>query len=208
MMNKQRTSPLHKLKYLLLPPAVLVLALLATTSKAEVEQLSQSITEQPQSDNSASAAITISGSAQDSIVYFVNGKRTPEASIKSMDPKQIASVEVLKGEKAQELVSDKDVKGVVKITTKKETSPGTSQKDSKVEGAVVSVSGGGMSKSLTELPQDAIYIIDDKEASLQEVKQLSPDKIKAVSVIKNSDKMVQKYGPKANKGVIMIYTKE
>lgn len=199
MMNKQRSNPMQKLKYLLLPPAVLVLALLATTSKADTEMFSQSLGEEPElSLKSHATGTTISASAQDTVAYLVNGKRVSAASIKGLDPNTIEKVEVTKGEKAQSLVSDPEIKGVVNITTKANASPNLSGK---------AVSGGNMGDSLKDLPQNAVFILDDKEVSPQEIKNLSPESIKSVNVVKNSEQMVKKYGPKAKNGVIMIYTK-
>ncbi|SFF92958.1 M56 family metallopeptidase [Pontibacter chinhatensis] len=197
MMNKQESSSLQKLKYLLLFPGLLAMALVVTTSKAEVPLPaavnSTNVLEQP-----ASKALP------DSIVYFVDGKRTPAESIKNIDPNQIDKVDVLKGEKALEKVNEKGVKGVINITLKKGDGTRSTGKGARVD---ASVSAGEMVKAAENLPQDAVYLLNDKETSLQEVKKLSPESIKAVSVVKDSDKMVQKYGAKAKNGVVMIYTK-
>ncbi len=160
---------------------------------------------QQQNIPSIKASNIITGSAQDSLVYFVDGKRMPAASIKNIDPKKIEKIDVVKGEKAKELADGEQVKGVINITTTSNTRSNKHQKGTNVEAKVLA--GGNLSKTLDTLPQNAVYILDDKEVSLERIKQLRPDDIKAVSVMKNSEKMVQKYGPKASNGVIIVYTK-
>ncbi|WP_242926741.1 M56 family metallopeptidase [Pontibacter vulgaris] len=163
-------------------------------------------TNQQQNIPAAKTSFTITRSGQDSVIYFVDGKRMPAASIKSIDPKRIVKVDVVKGEKAREMADGEAVKGVVNITTTKDIRSDKNQKSASAEAKALPE--GSLSKSLDTLPTNAVYILDDKEVSMEKIKQLAPDDIKAVSILKNSEKMVQKYGPKASNGVIMVYTKK
>ncbi len=54
--------------------------------------------------------------------------------------------------------------------------------------------------------EDPIFYIDGKEATKEEVKNLSPDHIKNIDVAKGEN-AISKYGPKAKDGVVNITTK-
>ncbi|MFD2246141.1 M56 family metallopeptidase [Pontibacter ruber] len=58
-------------------------------------------------------------SLPDSAVYYIDGKEVTAEAAKKLDPKEIHSVNVLKGEGAKKAFGDKAEKGVISITTKK-----------------------------------------------------------------------------------------
>ncbi|MEY4660484.1 MAG: hypothetical protein RLZZ42_436, partial [Bacteroidota bacterium] len=59
----------------------------------------------------------------------------------------------------------------------------------------------------TELPKDVLYIIDGKEMPSGSMKDVDPNSIKMVSVLKGEN-AVKKYGDKGKNGVIEITTKK
>lgn len=187
MMNKKNSKPQLKLHYALFIPVLLSLGLLASTTEASELELSQLQDVKP-----TERTLT------DTIVYFVDGKRTPSQDIKSINPNSIEKIEVLKGEQAKQLASDSDLKGVVKITMKKD--------NAEVKGKVESTKETAADK-VSALPKGGVFVIDGKQASYEQVQSLQPDQIKAVSITKNSEKMVEKYGAKAKNGVVFIFTK-
>lgn len=59
----------------------------------------------------------------------------------------------------------------------------------------------------SELPKDVLYIIDGKEMESGSIKDVDPNSIKMVSVLKGEN-AVKKYGDKGKNGVIEITTKK
>lgn len=59
----------------------------------------------------------------------------------------------------------------------------------------------------SELPKDVLYIIDGKEMPSGSMKDLDPNTIKMVNVLKG-EAATKKYGEKAKNGVVEITTKK
>jgi hypothetical protein len=51
-------------------------------------------------------------------LFIIDGKESKEKDMKQLDPSEIATINVYKGEKAKEKYGDKGKDGVVEITTK------------------------------------------------------------------------------------------
>ncbi|WP_299757530.1 M56 family metallopeptidase [uncultured Pontibacter sp.] len=220
MMNKQEINPLHKLKYLLLTPAVLALALFATTSRAEVELaaegLSQSITSTPQDTTVNKASVSITSIPQEGIVYLVDGNRMAADKINSINPEKIVKIDVLKGERAQTLLADNTLKGVVAIMT--EAGQNSSEaKEMRRKIKSINASAGvtdtavlgyvSGKEDFLAAPSEAIYILNGKEISYKEMQAINPKDIATVDVLKDENAL-QKYGEKGKNGVVIIYTKK
>ena len=62
-------------------------------------------------------------------------------------------------------------------------------------------------KNATELPKDVLYIMDGKEISEKDMKDLSPNMIQSINVLKG-EAAIKKYGDKAKNGVVEITTKK
>ncbi|SNR84215.1 M56 family metallopeptidase [Lutibacter flavus] len=112
--------------------------------------------------------------------YYLNGKEISQEEMEAINPDSIESVNVFKGEKAVEKYGKKAENGVVKITLKDHVN----SKNSK-----------------------PLFIVDDKEMNSKEAKEINPDNIKTMNVIKGN-KAIEKYGKKAENGVIEITTKK
>ncbi|TPE44764.1 M56 family metallopeptidase [Pontibacter mangrovi] len=110
MMNKNKTSLRHVARYVVLIPLVAAPTFLATAyTKAPEAPTNNSYQE------SAGSTATVS----DSVVYYVDGVKTADDAIKNLDPNEVHSINVLKGEGAKKLLGAEKAKGVVAITTKK-----------------------------------------------------------------------------------------
>ena len=59
----------------------------------------------------------------------------------------------------------------------------------------------------TELPQDVLYILDGKQITQKEMKDLSPNLIQSINVLKGEAAVAQ-YGEKGKNGVVEIKTKK
>lgn len=62
-------------------------------------------------------------------------------------------------------------------------------------------------KNATELPKDVLYVMDGKEISEKDMKDLSPNMIQSINVLKG-EAAIKKYGDKAKNGVVEITTKK
>ena len=62
-------------------------------------------------------------------------------------------------------------------------------------------------KNATELPKDVLYIMDGKEISEKDMKDLSPNMIQSINVLKGESAKAL-YGEKGKNGVIEIKTKK
>lgn len=220
MMNKQNVNPLQKLKLLLLPPAIAALALITTTSKAEValtaQELSQGIATAAQDTTTKKGSTSISGIPQEGVVYLVDGKRMDASKIKSIDPNAILKIDVLKGEQAQTLAAEKNLKGVIAITTKAgQSSAEAKEMQRKIESINISAGEPGTGvlgqvsgpDGFVQSPSDALYILNGKEISYKEMQAINPKDVASVEVLKD-EKAVQQYGEKGKNGVVKITSKK
>ncbi|HEV2833507.1 MAG TPA: N-acetylmuramoyl-L-alanine amidase, partial [Hanamia sp.] len=121
-------------------------------------------------------------------VYVVDGKVVPIAFVKSIDPATIKSINVLKSEKASPQYGAQSKNGIVEINLKRD------------ENIPVSLHLENNNSQLQPL-----YFIDGKEASSAEFKNISPNNIQSVNVIKG-ESAEKKYGTKGKNGVIEITT--
>ncbi len=131
------------------------------------------------------------------IVWLVNEKVVEGDEASNLNPNDIFSIDVQKSKATTAAYGD-DVEGVIKIITK--DSPLAVNRP-KMDGQIT------VSTSAKDIPNNAIYFIDDKEATKAEVDNLKSEKIKTVKVIKG-DKAVKDYGDKAKNGVIVITTRK
>ncbi len=111
-------------------------------------------------------------------LVIADGQKISLAQLHQADPSSIASINVLKGNSATTKYGRDGVNGVLEVTFK----PGTG------------------------IPADALYFVNGKEATRQQVNALSKEEIKDVKVFKG-EAAVEKYGEKARNGVIEITTK-
>ncbi|MEM6804004.1 MAG: hypothetical protein AAF696_21545 [Bacteroidota bacterium] len=121
---------------------------------------------------------------------YINGKKYDPEIIDLIDPDNIESINILKGDKAIEEYNAPN--GVVVITSKKEKT-------------VVLDSGKTTIKIQSSDDVDPKIIINGEEADRATLKKLSPKKIKTIEVVKG-DKAIEQY--KAPNGVIIIKTKK
>ena len=136
--------------------------------------------------------IHVIGSNGEKPLTIIDGKETEEEILRTMDPGMIDKVEVLKGEMAIKEYGEKGKDGVIKITTKKNGDK----------------SFFPAPPPLTDMKEidwsQTKVIVDGKEVSEKEFKDLDPNNIGEMEVFKG-DKAREKYG-KPN--AIVITTKQ
>ncbi|SHI39753.1 TonB-dependent outer membrane receptor, SusC/RagA subfamily, signature region [Hymenobacter daecheongensis DSM 21074] len=187
MMNKPQSSHLHLAKYaLVLPLAAVVMAF--TTARPAAP---------------AAAAPPKAVAATGEKLYFVDGQPVSKAVVDKLDPNTLESMNVLSGPAATEAFGSSAAAGVVIITTKK-------NKDS------AAVKAFNAKHHITYAPADPkamarqlagkLIILDGQEITAEQLQNLPPDQIQAMSVYKDED-AVRKFGEKGRKGVIEVKTK-
>ncbi|WP_394707666.1 M56 family metallopeptidase [uncultured Bacteroides sp.] len=170
-------------------------------------QPEQSITQQDVKKESSDVAAFFSGkkkSAKKNLksmqvgskpLVIVNDKEISYEALKAIDPENIASINVLKGNSATTVYGDKGKNGVIQIQLKKSTSEKkkyTNKEKSFFLGIGPSVVEDG----------PATYYVDGKEMTAKEYNklELSPDQIKSVNVNKkDSDNAVIEITTKSGK---------
>lgn len=223
MMNSMKSAKLNVTRFLFLLPVVAVLLLsfrneMKEHNKKDNEKNNQivggvylnnnlpdemSIMLTEYADNDTMPTIK----KNDTIIFFKNNvdtviKQKPlyindgveldeknSTSNRTVNPNDIEEINVLKGASAVSVYGEKGKNGVIQITTKRNTVPGEKL-------------------TLQNLGLDApLYILNGKPVSEQDVKQLEPNGIASVNVLKGVEASTI-YGPKAKNGVVMIVTKE
>ena len=121
-------------------------------------------------------------------LIIIDGKKSKKL-INDLNPDDIKSVTVLKGEQAIKKFGNKAKNGVVLISTKEKT-------DAKIVIRGIHANDG----------TKPLIIIDDKE-SKKTLKDLKPDGIKSVTVLKG-EQAIKSHGDKGKNGVVVISTKE
>lgn len=119
----------------------------------------------------------------DEPLIIVDGKEMSKKEYDKISQNDIESISVLKGKAAKKKYGKKGKNGVVEVKLKK--------KD---------VIVGGEAGS-------PLIIIDGRESSNEEMKNLDQDKIKSVSILKD-ERAIKKYGKKAKDGAVEIIMKK
>jgi TonB family protein len=117
----------------------------------------------------------------------------------SLDPENIESINILKGEKALSTYGDKGKDGVVEITTKNGFKAGEGAVKIKADNIIINKKSG----------EEPLYIIDgiNQGRSDETIKSLDPDNIESINVLKG-ESALKKYGEEGQHGVVEIITKK
>lgn len=138
---------------------------------------------------------------QDSqLLYVLNGKEIQAALLQTLKPEDIASVNILKNDKAAKLYGERARAGVVEITTK--TPPESPLQDQawyKIANATFYTERG------TANPK--VYILNGKAVKQSGIQKLKESEIESVEVWTEED-AVKKFGKKGKGGVVEIRTKK
>jgi TonB-dependent SusC/RagA subfamily outer membrane receptor len=166
-------------------------------------------------------------------LYVLNGNIVDEGEFTSLNPNEIETINVMKGNTAESLYGKRGENGVIQITTKLIRGEGyivgnKDQESGKIEFTRDGVAKKEEAKTLLTEPRivlrgkakgiivnktgvnadsDVLWIVDGKVVSEEEQKQLDPDTIKSITVLSNASG-TSKYGSAAKNGVIEITLKE
>lgn len=116
-------------------------------------------------------------------LYVTNGKIISKNDAKKIDPNEIQSMNILKGEDAIKKYGNNGKNGVIEINKKIQNENGKST-----------------------VKPEPLYVIDGKESSKDVLGKISPSSIESVSVLKD-ETAIKKYGQKGKNGVVEINLK-
>lgn len=160
-------------------------------------------------------------------LYVLDGVQMPENwAADSIAPKDIQSIEVLKGDQAVRYFGARAVNGVIVILTKNSNLPAAAPSESPVSAVgiaarnsppmSVKIASGadGKAKAMSvtidtsrHFGPQPLYYLDGVEISPERMKALDPNEIESINVFKG-DSAALKYGEKGRNGVILIQTKK
>ena len=158
-------------------------------------------------------------------LYLMDGKEMSYAQLLSVNPEKIQSVNVLKGENATTLFGNMARNGVVSITSKPAPTvaighkyePDSDTAEPRIATPLKVVFGipvepNMLYSTVTESSRpdhldDALIVIDGKISSRKKLESLDKNNIASISVIKNTEEAISKYGKKAKHGVVEVITK-
>ncbi|MES2266537.1 MAG: TonB-dependent receptor plug domain-containing protein [Bacteroidota bacterium] len=146
-------------------------------------------------DTTKNDVLKVTGYTADALppLVIVNGVKY-KGDIKSIDPKSIEQMEVLKSASAQSLYGAEALNGVILITTRKN------------KGDIKLLSKPTEAAKADTTSINPLYIIDGKTSTAAGFKSLNPDDIDNISVLKNKES-VKQYGSAGKNGVIIVVTK-
>ena len=156
---------------------------------------------------------------QDNPLVVLNGKvMDTDFKVKSIDPNDIATVNVLKGDFAEEIYGSQASKdGVIEIVTKEFAKDSEKQADQTSESErIIIIRKGekgetidirGVSSEMGPKPQP-VYVLNGKVMKAGfDLNSVDNTNIESINVLKDG-KAIAKYGQKAQDGVIEINTKD
>ncbi len=123
-------------------------------------------------------------------LIILDGKKISHSKMDQISPDKIASISVLKDESTVKMYGKKAANGVIKITSK--------SKAEKSHPAVKMNIGSGENSPL--------FIVDGKKKSAKKIKNIAPNDIESINVIKDAS-AIEKYGEEGTNGVIEITSK-
>ncbi len=145
-------------------------------------------------------------------LVFIDGKESTVSVLNKIDSETVKVVDVIKGEAAIQQYGDKGQHGVIKVTTKGNENESLDGADAKRrslkivtghnlnEGSKIKFKSGGYKKT-------PLIFVDGKEMPGKTLDTIDPTSIESINVLKDHA-AIEKYGAKAEHGVILITLKK
>ncbi len=134
---------------------------------------------------------TVRGAAQP--LFIINGKEADRDVVSALDPQRIESINVLKNKSAASIYGDRGKNGVVLITLKKDIKNMNADQSATKEDQIIN-----QRDKASTIGKEVTYYVDGTKKSAGQIKEISPDAIESVNVVKDGDQ----------KGSVYISTKE
>lgn len=145
---------------------------------------------------------TLKKNKQTTPLIIINGEISTKKILDALNSEAIKNIHVFKDETATNKYGSKGINGVIEIITK--PIPSTIEVTHTVEAPSIPSKNTSLNNNRLK---DPLYIIDGKEVSKQQFKNINNDNIKAVNVLKGKS-ATDKYGTKGENGVLEITLKK
>ncbi len=174
-------------------------------------------------DAKSLSTVEIKKSATDETIYIINGKEYTKEEMKGKIAELDGAIEMNEDEKSgkktmvfkgKSNISDEPKNTIYfdEITTKRETSTKEISKEENTGWGVSYKTENKRHQNLIEEIKEntdvnlkkALIIFDKKEIDLNELKKINPNKISSLFVFPSSKNIIEKYGNKANYGLILL----
>lgn len=166
---------------------VFVFTMISLVTFAQTDSTKTTILRLNGTDKGNEPLVIIDGNKQ-----YVRGSSV----LKGIDPANIESINIFKGDKAIQNYGSDGSDGVISIKTKSGKLMPLSAKDN------ISLYFKGLNKSL----KTPLYILDGNIVEEKAVKLIKPDSISTVNVL-SGEKAISLYGIRGNNGVVIINSK-
>ncbi|MDR1595158.1 MAG: hypothetical protein LBS43_11865 [Prevotellaceae bacterium] len=195
MMNKEKTQPVYKIKWLLAPIGAIVILLAFNAQRAIATNVDFAVTNEIVEITSDTLMINCR-CCDDSTrpLIFIDGKEYSSNEVTNLDAYDIHSFSIIKDAAATAVYGDKGKNGVIIVKTKE------NHKISETKKLLYSMDW----LKQTNVKHEPLVIIDEKESNEEELQKL--EDIESISVIKDAAATVV-YGDKGKNGVIIVKTK-
>lgn len=153
-------------------------------------------------------ALKIRGASDpiDNPLFVLDGEVIDKKELDAVDQDRIESVTIVRDKEVMVKYGERAKNGVVFITTKTGSSTGKLQ--GKVTGLFVRQDSVGKAKTaVAKYPANILYVVDGKRISSEDMKNMDPNNIESIHVIKDGPART-KYGEEGENGVIEVITKK
>jgi len=153
-------------------------------------------------------ALKIRGASDpiDNPLFVLDGEVIDKKELDAVDQDRIESVTIVRDKEVMVKYGERAKNGVVFITTKTGSSTGKLQ--GKVTGLFVRQDSVGKAKAaVIKYPADVLYVVDGTRIGSQDIKDIDPNNIESIHVLKDAAAKV-KYGEEGKNGVMEVTTKK
>ena len=153
-------------------------------------------------------ALKIRGASDpiDNPLFVLDGEVIDKKELDAVDQDRIESVTIVRDKEVMVKYGERAKNGVVFITTKTGSSTGKLQ--GKVTGLFVRQDSVGKAKAaVIKYPADVLYVVDGTRIGSQGIKDIDPNNIESIHVLKDAAAKV-KYGEEGKNGVMEVTTKK
>jgi bla regulator protein blaR1 len=152
-----------------------------------------------------------STSSDEKPLIIIDGVLSKSDAIEKIEPENIKSIDVLKGESATDKYGEKGKNGVVIITSKGENDKVVVEEKPTSDMKFIITDTKSGSKSTMTIGKNAeitegkkpLVVVDGKELDYEKLEKLNPNNIKSINVLKDKS-ATDKYGEKGKNGVLEI----
>jgi len=192
MLQKSKSKKINQFKYALVIP---LLAIFIFNFNTKV------IAQNKNKDENINITSKSDAGDSENPLIIVDGKECERSEMDKINPDNIESIDVLKGESATTKYGDKGKNGVILITTKENNNVIYATKDPISANKRPNV----FRKVVNDFEKQPLIILDGEEFPHEKMESINTENIEYIFILKG-EKAIEKYGDKGVNGVILITT--